>query len=162
MVLQPRKFNFKVKQKKRRINFRSKPNNVLKFGQVGLILVSPFFINSKKIFRLKLFLKKSARRTDKTLRKVWVNAFPHIPFTKKVIGSRMGKGKGKLKIWFNKVTAGTILIELKNLRKGRAMYFLSQAKHKLKSKSKIIFITQSNLSVYNFIGKKSISYQSFW
>lgn len=135
---------------------------MLKFGQVGLILLSPFFINSKKIFRLKLFLKKSARKTDKTLRKVWVNAFPHIPFTKKVIGSRMGKGKGKLKIWFNKITTGTILVETKNLRRGRAIYFLSQAKYKLKSNSKIIFINNSNISIYNFIGKKSTSYQSFW
>ena len=135
---------------------------MLKFGQIGLILLSPFFINSKKIFRLKLFLKKSARKTDKTLRKVWVNAFPHIPFTKKVIGSRMGKGKGKLKIWFNKVTTGTVLVELKNLRKGRATYFLSQAKYKLKSNSKIIFINNSSINIYSFIGKKSMSYQSFW
>jgi ribosomal protein L16/L10AE len=50
------------------------------------------------MFRLKLFLKKAARKTDKTLRRVWVNTFPHIPLTKKVIGSRMGKGKGKLSI----------------------------------------------------------------
>ena len=48
------------------------------------------------MFRYKLFLKKAARRTDKTLRKVWFYVFPHLPITRKVAGSRMGKGKGKL------------------------------------------------------------------
>ena len=88
------------------------------------------------MFRLKLFLKKSARRTDKTSRKVWINTFPHIPLTKKVIGSRMGKGKGKLSIWFNKLSTGVIFIEVKNLRPGRAKYFLKQTQNKLKSKDR--------------------------
>ena len=162
MVLQPRKFKYKLKHKRRKINFRTKLKRNLFFGQVGLVLTKPLFINSKKMFRLKLFLKKAARRTDKTSRKVWVNTFPHIPLTKKVIGSRMGKGKGKLSIWFNKLSTGVIFIELKNLRRGRAIYFLSQAQNKLKSTSKIIFCSSFEKSVYSPIGKTAISYQSFW
>ena len=163
MVLQPRKFKFKLKQKKRRINYRFKtqPQN-LRFGQLGLILTKPLFINSKKMFRLKLFLKKSARRTDKTSRKVWINTFPHIPLTKKVIGSRMGKGKGKLSIWFNKLSTGVIFIEVKNLRPGRAKYFLKQTQNKLKSSSKIIFSLSSAITLHKPLGKGSISYQTFW
>ena len=42
------------------------------------------------------FLKKSSRKFDKTLRYMWFHVFPHIPITRKVEGSRMGKGKGKL------------------------------------------------------------------
>ena len=71
---------------------------LLNFGQIGLVLKKPIRLNSKKIFRIKLFLKKAAKRSDKTRRKVWINVFPHLPLTKKVIGSRMGKGKGKLSI----------------------------------------------------------------
>ena len=70
MVLQPRKFKYKLKHKRRRINFKVKLKRSLFFGQVGLVLTKPLFINSKKMFRLKLFLKKAARRTDKTARKV--------------------------------------------------------------------------------------------
>ena len=162
MVLQPRKFKYKLKHKRRRFNYKVKILKNLSFGQVGLVLTKPLFINSKKMFRLKLFLKKAARRTDKTSRKVWVNVFPHIPLTKKVIGSRMGKGKGKLSIWFNKLSTGVILIELKNLRKGRAVYFLSQAQSKLKSTSKIIFSKSCSKDIYNPVGRTSITYQSFW
>tara|TARA_B100000787_G_C16104879_1_gene255326 strand:- start:270 stop:758 length:489 start_codon:yes stop_codon:yes gene_type:complete len=162
MVLQPRKFKFKLKHKRRRINFSVRPLNGLAFGQFGLILTKPLLINSKKMFRLKLFLKKSARRADKTSRKVWVNTFPHLPLTKKVIGSRMGKGKGKLSIWFNKLSTGVILIELRNLRRGRAVHFLSQTQNKLKSTSRIIFSKPSENIVYSPIGKCCVSYQTFW
>ena len=162
MVLQPRKFKFKLKHKRRRLNFNVRSPKPLIFGGVGLVLTRPLTINSKKMFRLKLFLKKAARRSDKTGRKVWLNTFPHLPLTKKVIGSRMGKGKGKLSIWFNKISTGVIFIELKNLRKGRALHFLTQVQYKLKSTSKVIFVGSSENIVYNSIGSRSISYQTFW
>ena len=69
MVLQPRKFKYKVRHKIRKHSFRKlnfKPN----FGQAGLFLLQPLRLNSKKIFRLKLFLKKAARRADETRRKI--------------------------------------------------------------------------------------------
>lgn len=162
MVLQPRKFKYKSRQKLRRVNRTLGLKRDLKFGQACLMLTRPLLINSKKMFRLKLFLKKAARKTDKTQRKVWVNTFPHIPLTKKTVGSRMGKGKGKLSIWFNKLSTGTILIELKNLRKGRATYFLKQAQNKLKSKSKIMFTSSCMESVKLFLGRSSVSYHAIW
>jgi hypothetical protein len=70
MVLQPRKFKFKLKHKRRRLNFNVRLARRLLFGGIGLVLTKPLIINSKKMFRLKLFLKKSARRSDKTGRKV--------------------------------------------------------------------------------------------
>ena len=97
MVLQPRKFKYKLLQKNRKLPVKRKLTK-LNFGQIGLALRQPLRLNSKKIFRIKLFLKKSAKRSDKTRRRVWLNVFPHVPLTKKVIGSRMGKGKGKLSI----------------------------------------------------------------
>lgn len=162
MVLQPRKFKYKSRQKLRRVDRTFRLKRELKFGQACLLLTRPLLINSKKMFRLKLFLKKAARKTDKTQRKVWVNTFPHIPLTKKTVGSRMGKGKGKLSIWFNKLSTGTILIELKNLRKGRATYFLRQAQNKLKSKSKIVFTGSHTQSIKLFLGRNSVSYRSIW
>ena len=97
MVLQPRKFKYKSRQKKRNLRL-NQLKKTLNFGQVGLVLLRPLRLNSRKIFRIKLFLKKASKRSDKTRRKVWINVFPHLPLTKKVIGSRMGKGKGKLSI----------------------------------------------------------------
>ena len=97
MILQPRKFKYKLRQKVRSMPIFSRKLK-LNFGQAGLVLLKPLRFNSKHIFRLKLFIKKAARRSDNTKRKVWFNAFPHLPLTKKIIGARMGKGKGKLSI----------------------------------------------------------------
>lgn len=162
MVLQPRKFKYKLRHKKRRLNVNARLTTPLTFGHVGLFLTQPLLINSKKMFRIKIFLKRAARRGDKTLRKIWVNTFPHIPLTKKVIGSRMGKGKGKLSIWYNKITTGSVFIETRNLRTGRAVYYLRQAQRKLKGSSKIVYKTQLLRFMYLSVGKINVRYQSFW
>jgi ribosomal protein L16/L10AE len=86
------------------------------------------------MFRMKLLLKKSSRRADKTFRKLWFNAFPHLPLTKKVVGARMGKGKGKLHSWFTLVKSGNMLFEVKNLRLGRFHYFAKQIESRLGTK----------------------------
>ena len=43
----------------------------------------------------------------------------------------MGKGKGKSSDWAAKIPSNSIFIELKNVRSGRASYFLNQIRHKL-------------------------------
>jgi large subunit ribosomal protein L16 len=94
LLLRPRKFTYKNIQKRRSLN--KLVNKKLTYGNVGLLLTQPLRVNSRQIFRYKLFLKKASRKKDKTLRMLWFNAFPHLPVTRKVLGSRMGKGKGKL------------------------------------------------------------------
>ena len=94
MLLRPRKFSYKTIQKHRsHINAKSAPT--FSFGQISVFTKQPLFLTSHKMFRIKLFLKKSTRKTDKTKRYFWINLFPYLPLSKKVLGSRMGKGKGK-------------------------------------------------------------------
>ena len=50
----------------------------------------------------------------------------------------MGKGKGKLKDWVTQLPSGTNIIEYKNLRYGRSVYFLKQMQFKIRSESVII------------------------
>lgn len=143
MLLRPRKFNFKNRHKSR--SLYSYPKNTgLLFGQAALQILQPMNISGKNLFRIKIFIKKGARRTDKTSRKVWLNAFPHLPLTKKVSGSRMGKGKGKLSGWYGKLPSGINLIEYRNLRNGRSTYFLRQIKFRLPVYSRLIS-THSNV-----------------
>ena len=161
MLLQPRKHLYKSRQKGRKLLSRFNVKSLI-FGQVGLLLRQNLRLNSKSIFRLNLFLKKSAKRSEDTRRKFFVNAFPHLPLTKKIIGARMGKGKGKLNLWFTELAIGHVFIELKNLRKGRSLYFLKQINHKLKGSSKIVYNDHNN-SLTNFIGRRNrVSFQSFW
>jgi len=99
MLLRPRKTNFKNSHKKRSyksIGHKLNLNHKLTYGQFGLKNENPnFLLFNKYLFKIKIFLKKTVRRSNITNRYLWVKAFPHIPITKKVIGSRMGKGKGK-------------------------------------------------------------------
>ena len=134
----------------------------LRFGSTGIQLTSQLRLNSRKIFRIKLFLKKSIKRSEDTRRKVYLNIFPHLPLTKKVLGSRMGKGKGKLSLWFTELNMGHILLEFLNLRRGRCHYFTKQIQNKIKSKIKVIYFSESRLILKNSNFKKSIEFQTFW
>ena len=149
MLLRPRRFNHKGIFKRRRVwgsKLRFKP---LVFGTSALILTQNTILTSQKMFRIKLILKKSARRADKTSRKLWFNAFPHLPLSKKIVGARMGKGKGKLNSWFTLVKSGVALFEVKNLREGRFNYFSKQIKSKLGAECLIIH-RYSGLSNTNY------------
>jgi large subunit ribosomal protein L16 len=143
MLLRPRKFTFKNRQKSRSL-FSHPKNSGLLYGQQGLQILQPMNISGKNLFRIKLYIKKGARRADKTSRKVWLNAFPHLPLTKKVSGSRMGKGKGKLAGWYGKLPSGINLIEYRNLRNGRGTYFLRQIKFRLPVQSRLVFMYSRN------------------
>ena len=72
----------------------------------------------------------------------------------------MGKGKGKLSIWFTQIPTGHTLIELRNLRNGRAVYFLKQVQHRLKNSSKIIFRSRQ-LVINSSLGAYKVHFQSF-
>ena len=43
----------------------------------------------------------------------------------------MGKGTGKLIGWYSLIRCGTVIIEFKNLREGRASYYLTQFSNKM-------------------------------
>lgn len=43
----------------------------------------------------------------------------------------MGKGAGKLSSWFTQLHGGVFIVEFRNLRRGRAVYFSNQITSKL-------------------------------
>ena len=159
MLLNPRKFTYKSLHKKRKIVSFKKSH--LSYGQYGLRILQPLWVNSKQIFRYKLFLKKAAKRADKTSRKIWFNLFPHLPLTRKVEGSRMGKGKGKLAGWVAQLSPGVTMFEFKNLRTGRARYYYEQVAYRLPVKSSFVkrFSIQTTL-IWDF--SRRVSYDCFW
>lgn len=161
MLLRPRKTIFKSAHKKRTnqtIKLHTTTNNSkLVYGQFGLKNKNPnFLLFNKYLFKIKIFLKKTIRRSNITNRYLWVRAFPHIPITKKVIGSRMGKGKGKQSNWAAKITSQSIFIELRNVRPGRANHFLSQVSHKLPGNFQIVSKYKQHLPLIAF---KNVSTQ---
>ena len=129
---------------------------------MGLQILQPLRLNNKHIFRIKLFLKKAARRSDKTSRVVWFNLFPHLPLSKKIEGSRMGKGTGKLSAWVVEIPSGLNIFEFKNLRFGRAKYFIQQVGFKLPVKSKMNINNNFKKVNLPLSHSKKFYYNSFW
>jgi hypothetical protein len=70
MLLQPRTFSYKKKQKSRTLmsfnNSYLKKN--LNFGGAGLMILKPVHLTSSQLFRFKLFLKRSMKKSDYTRR----------------------------------------------------------------------------------------------
>jgi hypothetical protein len=57
---------------------------------------------------------------------------------------RMGKGVGKLAMWFVSLAPGTVIIEFKHLRLGRLAYFTAQLRHKFNAPSvKLVTLSKS-------------------
>ena len=158
-MLQPRKFKFKTRQKRRSATASSKPT--LLYGSLALVLTRPMRISAKRIYRLKLFLKRSSRRSDITRRAFWISVFPHLPMSRKPKGMRMGKGVGKLSTWYTQIRSGKSLIEFKNLRLGRALYYSRQVSHKLPVPTVIHRLPTRNLQLVH--GRKTNpDLQMFW
>lgn len=128
LLLQPRKFKRKSLQKNR--NFKLWSSHNLSYGTSGIRIQQALHLSAKRIYRLKLFLKRAVRKSDRTQRYMWFCAFPHLPLTRKGKGSRMGKGAGKLSTWWVRLKPGIILVEFKHLRYGRIVYFFKQISHK--------------------------------
>ena len=145
MLLQPRKFNFKKKQKHRA--FKKYRSASLVYGTSGLRILSILKISGKQLFRLKIFLKKAIKKSDFTKRLMWFNAFPHLPLSKKAKGVRMGKGVGKLSLWYTQLYAGTVVVEFKNLRIGRMRFFTKQLIAKFPVAAKIVTTHTTQINV---------------
>ena len=114
MILRPRKFRRKNRQKSRRRLVGSYSS--LSFGEMGVQLLQPMWVNGRQISRLKILIRRGTKRAATTRRKVKVNLFPNLPVTRKVAGSRMGKRKGKLAGWVSRTRAVCALSESQRAR----------------------------------------------
>ena len=151
VLLQPRKFKFKTKQKGRSASIWTYEHR-LNYGDCGLQIFRPTRFSSRQIFRLKVLLKRAVRKPDLTKRYIWFNTFPHLPLTKKSKGMRMGKGAGKLNAWQFMVRGGSLLLEFKNIRRGRALYFFKRIAVKIPTPVRPVY--QSSLRL-KFAGHRS-------
>ena len=160
ILLQPKIFKYKKLQKKRSV-ILSSIKIKLSCGDSGLLILQPLYLTSNHLTRFKLFLKRSIKKSEKTKRFFWFNSFPQLPLTRKVIGSRMGKGKGKVKKWFIKIKPNTFLFEFLNLRNGRATHFMKQISYKLNIPTKFFFNNTKKFN-YPFNISRKVLFNLFW
>jgi ribosomal protein L16/L10AE len=84
-----------------------------------------------------------------------------MPISRKVAGSRMGKGKGKLAGWSTELPSGIMMFEFKNLRFGRFMYFINQVNSRIPSKTMVILNHRNKIQL-PLNKSKMINYDVVW
>lgn len=61
----------------------------------------------------------------------WYTGFPHLSYSAKAKGIRMGKGKGAVKQWYQLVRPGRVVLRLQGLSNLRLHYLLQQIGRRL-------------------------------
>ena len=113
---------------------RSKGNTELHNGTYGLQALEGAWITANQIEAASVAMTRYMKRGGK----VWVNIFPHMPLTRKPLGTRQGKGKGNVELWVAVVKAGKIMFEIADVDEAVAREALRLASHKLPIKTKFV------------------------
>ena len=112
----------------------AKGNTKLDKGDYGLMAKEGAWITANQIEAARIAMTRYMKRGGK----VWINIFPHMPITKKPIGTRQGKGKGNVEAWVAVVKEGKIMFEIAGVSEEVAREALRLASHKLPIKTKFI------------------------
>lgn len=139
-MLMPKRTKFRKQQRGRHKGLATKGNRI-SFGEYGLSAVSRGEIFSRQIEAARVALTRYMKRTGK----VWIRIFPDIPFTKKPLETRMGKGKGNPEDWYCKIKPGKMLFEISGVSEEIAKGALRLASHKLPVKTK--FFSRAEIEV---------------
>ena len=113
---------------------RAKGNRVLNEGEFGLMAMEGAWITANQIEAARVAMTRYMKRGGK----VYINIFPHMPLTKKPLGTRQGKGKGNVEEWVAVVKAGKIMFEVSEVTEDIAREALRLASHKLPIKTKFV------------------------
>ena len=113
---------------------RSKGNTKVTQGEFGLMAKEGAWITANQIEAARVAMTRYMKRGGK----VWINIFPHMPLTKKPLGTRMGKGKGNVEAWVAVVKEGKILFEIAGVSEEVAREALRLASHKLPIQTKFV------------------------
>ena len=112
----------------------AKGNTKLQFGEYGLVANEGAWVTAQQIEAARIAMTRYMKRGGK----VWINIFPHMPLTKKPIGTRQGKGKGNVEGWVAVVKEGKIMFEIAGVDEATAREALRLASHKLPVATKFV------------------------
>ena len=112
----------------------SRGNTELHFGEYGLHAKEGAWITANQIEAARVAMTRYMKRGGR----VYINIFPHMPLTKKPIGTRQGKGKGNVEGWVAVVKEGKIMFEISGVTEEVAREALRLASHKLPITTKFV------------------------
>ena len=112
----------------------AKGNTELHNGEYGLMAMEGAWITANQIEAARVAMTRYMKRGGK----VFINIFPHMPLTKKPLGTRQGKGKGNVEEWVAVVKEGKIMFEIADVDEATAREALRLASHKLPIATKFV------------------------
>jgi large subunit ribosomal protein L16 len=108
--------------------------NYIAFGQYALQAQGHERITSRQIESARQAMTRYVKRGGK----IWIRIFPHIPVSRKALGTKMGSGKGNPEFFVAKVRPGTVLFEMQGVPEETAREAMRLAAHKLPVKTKFL------------------------
>jgi len=132
-MLQPKKRKY-AKEFRGKMRGVATANNKVVFGEYGLKAMENGWVNAREI--------EAARRVvagfTKRKAKVWLKIFPHKPYTRRPINSKMLGGKGSVEGYVAVVLPGAILMEIGGVDEKTAKEAMRLAGHKFSLKTKFV------------------------
>ncbi|MCM3706665.1 MULTISPECIES: 50S ribosomal protein L16 [Bacillaceae] len=113
---------------------QSKGGTEVNFGEYGLQALEASWITNRQIESARIAMTRYMKRGGK----VWIQIFPHKPYTAKPLEVRMGSGKGAPEGWVAVVKPGKVMFEIAGVSEEIAREALRLAAHKLPLKCKFV------------------------
>lgn len=132
-MLMPKRVKHRKHHRGRRRGL-SKGHVEMHFGQYGLKALEPAWITNRQIEAARVAMTRKIKRGGK----VWINLFPHLPYTKKPAETRMGSGKGAPEGWVAVVKPGKVMFELSGVPEPLARDAMRLAANKLPIKCRFV------------------------
>lgn len=112
----------------------AKGGKTVAFGDFGLQATESHWITNRQIEAARITMTRYMKRGGK----VWIKIFPHLSYTSKGVGVRMGNGKGTPEGWVAPVKRGKVLFEVAGVPEEVAREALRLASNKLPVKTKVL------------------------
>jgi len=132
-MLVPKKLRYR-KPHRGRMRGLARGGTEVQFGEYGLQALEPAWISNRQIEAARIAMTRKIKRGGK----VWINIFPHKPFTKKAAETRMGSGKGSVEGYVAVVKPGRVMFEMSGVDETLAREAMSLAAQKLPIKTRFL------------------------
>lgn len=132
-MLIPKRTKYR-KQFRGRMKGRAHKGNTVTYGEYGLVALEPAWVTNRQIEAARIAMTRYTKRGGK----VWIKIFPHLSYTSKGVGVRMGNGKGAPEGWVAPVKRGKILYEVAGVPEDVAREALRLAGSKMPVRTKIV------------------------
>jgi large subunit ribosomal protein L16 len=132
-MLEPKRVKHK-KQFRGKMRGDARSGNKVTVGEFGLQSTERGWLDGKQLESARKTIVKEMKRKGK----LWIRAFPHLPYTGKPAEVRMGKGKGDVQGYVAVIKPGKILFEISGVSEEIAKEAFRKAGNKLPLLSKVV------------------------